>query len=220
MPESFIGDLIVFGAIALFIVLRYKNTIGQKKGYDFTKKKSDKSETRVVQLHACSEESSPAKPEEDLTLDAIENSDLAKTLEMMKALDSSFTADSFIAGAKAAYDMVMDAFSKHDKDTLKMLLSKELYKDFEKDIEDQELKKQHLETTLVSITEAEIVGAELNKSTATIIVNFSSEQIAVTRDDKNEIVGGDASQIQDMKDEWVFERDMKSRNPNWTIIDT
>ncbi|MCI5050016.1 MAG: Tim44/TimA family putative adaptor protein [Rickettsiales bacterium] len=223
MEEQFIGDIIVFAAIALFVVLRYRSTLGQKKGHDFSQKPMQRAEVeeKVVQLPSATVANvMQQNQKEKELLEKLENDDITADITAMKELDASFTLDSFLSGARQAYEMIIEAFSNHDKNTLKMLLSKELYKDFEQEIDAQQKDERRNETTLVSIEEMEIVEAELSKSTARITVKVGSEQINVVRDKDNKILEGDASDIQNVQDEWIFERDLKSRNPNWTIIAT
>lgn len=223
MPETFAGDIIVIGAIALFVILRYRNTLGQKKGHDFTKPKppislADKIPVVQLQDKRTTQDTSIVAPEK--TADLISDPSLASKIGEVKALDADFTIGAFISGAKAAYEMVIQAFSKQDKETLKLLLSKELYKDFAKDIDEQVEKKQKRETTLVALLKEEITQVELKKNIAAITVNFASEQVSIIRDESGAIIEGDASATLYLEDSWTFERDLKSRNPNWTIIDT
>lgn len=223
MPENFAGDLIVFGAIALFIILRYRNTLGQNKGRDFTKPRppaqtSDK--IPVVQIQDRRPAAEAGNDNHGKQQDVMATPALTASVAEIKAIDADFTAGAFVEGAKAAYEMVITAFSNQDKDTLKMLLSKDLYKDFAKDIDEQNEKKQKRETTLVALLQSEVKEIKLNKTTAAITVLFASEQISIVRDKDGVIIEGDASTTLYMEDMWVFERDLKSRNPNWTIIDT
>lgn len=220
------GDLIVIGAIAAFIILRYRSILGQKTGHDFSKPKPrpDSVNERVIHLPERqtdgAEAEEPAVPMIDLALDEIEDVTLSAALSQMKARDPQFTLDGFIAGAKSAFEMVLEAYSDHDRATLKMLLAPDVYESFESDIVRQEKANEHTSVTLVSLMRAEVSAAKLDKSVARITMQFESEQIQVTRDADDKIVGGQVGEIQKIADEWVFERDMKSRNPNWTITDT
>lgn len=228
MSEGFpYGDLVVLGAIAAFIILRYRSVLGQKTGHDFSKKKEDgdtsEAKDRVIQMpesHIKRQSESVSDKQEEIALADIEDTKVSAALAKMKTIDEHFTLGSFMEGAKAAFEMVVEAYSNHDKDTLKMLLAKDIYKEFESSIKDQEAKKQRSQTTLVSVSNTDIVEADITKSTATITVQFSSEQINVVVDENDEVVEGNRADIQDIEDEWVFERDLKSKNPNWTIIDT
>ena len=56
--------------------------------------------------------------------------------------------------------------------------------------------------------------------TAFVTVKFISEQINVTRDKAGTIIDGDPDQPLEVVDIWTFARNTRSRNPNWTLIET
>ena len=57
-------------------------------------------------------------------------------------------------------------------------------------------------------------------SKARVTVQFTSEQINLTRDTAGDIVEGDPRQIDTVVDLWTFERDTRSRDPNWQLVET
>ncbi len=224
MPENIpFGDLIVIAAIAIFILLRYRNILGQKTGHDFSQKRnmtgSAADNERVIQLP---DRKTPVqKKDDDIELASFSDNDrLAETLGKMKAIDPQFSFQEFLEGAKAAFDMVIEAFNKRDRDTLKMLLSKEVFESFRQVIEEREEADEYVENVLVAVESAEISDAELKRSTARVTVKFVSEQMQVKKDKDGNTLPDQASATQTIEDDWVFERDMKSRNPNWTIVET
>jgi len=77
-----------------------------------------------------------------------------------------------------------------------------------------------LETTLVGISEAEIIKAELQDKTAFITVKFVSEQINVTCNAEGEVIDGDPGEVTTVMDIWTFARNTRSRDPNWTLVAT
>ena len=212
------GDIIVIGAIAAFILLRYRAMLGEQRGRD-----EDPRPTvvpineleRVIQLPTA-RAAAPEKKEDF----AKTYGGQAETLTAMRTIDREFSPEEFLDGAKAAYEMIISAFSKRDHDTLKMLLSEPMYKSFVLSLEDAEKHKRFTDTTLVAITKASIKAAKLTGNTATITVDFVSEQIHLIRDENKAIIEGDASQQNVVEDEWLFTRDLKSTSPNWTIIET
>lgn len=220
MGESIpFGDLIVIGAIALFIILRYRSILGQKSGHDFSKPStSEKAKLQIVRPENQEISVEALDPKEEFS--EMENAELADTLGQIRMADPQFTLSSFISGARTAFEMIIDAFNAHDRETLKMLLSKEVYESFEQNIKEQEEKNYRSETTLIALKSSEIIDAEFKRNVATVTVQFLSEQVHVVRDKEKNVVEGDASMVQDIADEWTFERDVKSRNPNWTIIAT
>ncbi len=77
-----------------------------------------------------------------------------------------------------------------------------------------------LETTLVGITEAEIIEAELQGRTAFVTIKFVSEQVNVVRDSAGEVVDGDPNHVTKITDIWTFARNTRSRDPDWTLVAT
>ncbi len=66
----------------------------------------------------------------------------------------------------------------------------------------------------------EISEAEYDKRNVIVTVRFHAEVVSATRDKDGTIVEGDAEQIQAVADEWTFQRNPKSRDPNWKVVAT
>jgi predicted lipid-binding transport protein (Tim44 family) len=213
------GDIIVIGAIAAFILLRYRAMLGEPRGRDENEIRSSaqppaaEPADRVIQLPVGR---MPEKKEE--ALDAYGS--LSEKFVAMRAIDREFTVEEFMNGARMAYEMILVAFSKRDRDTLKMLLSEQMYKSFALSLDDAEKEKRFTDTTLLAITSATVKDAKLSGSLATITVAFVSEQIHLIRDENGTIIEGDASSREVVEDEWVFTRTLTSSSPNWTIVET
>ena len=131
-----------------------------------------------------------------------------------------FKPESFVAGAKVAFEMVITAFAGGDTKTLRPLLSNDVFEDFSGAIKSRLDKKETLESTLVGISEADIIEAELQGKTAFVTLKFVSEQINVTRDAEGEVVDGDPGGVATVTDIWTFARNTRSRDPNWTLVAT
>lgn len=214
------GDIIVIGAIAAFIILRYRAMLGESRGRDERDNRPAITPVefeRVIQLPLTRTTPQAEKKAEDFTKTY---GSLAETFTNMRGIDREFSPDEFIHGAKMAYEMVIAAFTKRDHDTLKMLLSDDMYKSFALSLEDAEKDKRFNDTTLVAITKATIKSARLVGTQATITVDFTSEQIHLIRDENGAILEGNASEQNVVEDEWVFTRDLKSASPNWMIVET
>lgn len=147
-------------------------------------------------------------------------SELAATLEKLVASDTGFTPRSFVEGAKAAYEMVIESFAKGDKDTLRNLLSKEVFDGFSTAIDQREAAGQRVEQRFVGINKATIQSASLVGNKANVTLQFVSELISATYAKSGELVDGDPKLIREVTDVWTFERDVTSRNPNWKLIAT
>ena len=103
---------------------------------------------------------------------------------------------------------------------LQSLLDATTYQSFYDEIERRNRAGERLETTLVSIILADIANAEMLQSTARVTVKIVSEQVSVTRNELGEIVSGDPSRVETIKDLWCFARDTRSRDPNWKLVET
>ena len=228
MGEGFqFFDIIIFAAIAAFLVLRLRGVLGKRTGHEqpqkydpFRKEKPEESsQDKVIQLpdRGTAPDESAAESEEPL---AEPDSPVAGGLTQIKLADRSFEPEGFVQGARVAFEMVIAAFAQGDTRTLRPLLSNDVYEDFAGAIKGREEAKETLETTLVGIDEAEIIEAELQGKTAFVTVKFVSEQVNVTRDAQGKVVDGDESHVASITDIWTFARNTRSRDPNWTLVAT
>lgn len=214
------GDIIVIGAIAAFIILRYRAMLGSQSGRDpadIQRPKPLEEYERVVKVA----ERETKKPVIEVKKEDSKYSDLlALSFKNMRNVDPDFSPDEFLGGARAAFEMVIKAFNERDHETLKMLLDEDTYDSFKEVIESQEAQNVKHQTTLVAITKAEIKHATLTGKKARITVEFVSEQIHLVRDANGNITQGNPSDVDTIADEWIFERDLNSSSPNWLVIET
>ena len=126
----------------------------------------------------------------------------------------------FLTGARAAYEMIVNAYAEGDRRTLKNLLSREVYDGFEAAISEREKRGETVESRFVSIDNAEITATELRGHTAQVTVRFQSKLVSVTRDKNGTVIDGNAEKVTDVTDVWTFARDVSSRDPNWKLVAT
>lgn len=210
------GDIIVIGAIAIFILLRYRSMLGEKTDRDnVTPIRPLQEFERVIQLP----EREPVKASVILQPSA-DHGEFTATYQKMQTFDRQFTPEEFLEGARGAFEVVLEAFNEGDRETLKVLLSKDIYKEFDASLSalSTEGKTQH--TTLLAIVEAVITEAELTGTRARITVKFVSEQVHLVRNLAGDIVEGDASHQEAVEDSWTFERTLSSGDPAWKVIET
>lgn len=218
-------DIILFGAIAAFLILRLRSVLGRRSGHDQSPKhdpfrdrrKEDSPEDKVIQLP---DRTSPGEAEDLAEAGVAAGTPVEQGLTQIKLADRSFDTKGFINGAKAAFEMIVSAFSQGDSKTLRPLLSNDVYDDFNGAIKAREERDETLESTLVGISEADIIEAELQGKTAFVTLKFVSEQINVTRDAEGEAIDGDSGGVASVTDIWTFARNTRSRDPNWTLVAT
>ena len=223
-------DIILFAAIAAFFVLRLRNVLGKRTGhekppgarYDALSKRKKESDENVIPLPDHTRPNADQAPEDGQGEAAatLGETPLDAGLMQIKLSDKTFDPEQFLSGARAAFEMVITAFSEGDTDTLRPLLANDVYDDFAGAIEERQKAGNGLETTLVGIKEVSLVEAELQGRTAFVTVKFVSEQINVMTDEDGTAVDGDQNQVTTVTDLWTFARNMRSRDPNWTLVAT
>lgn len=224
-----LGDIIVLGAVAAFIILRYRAMLGENRGRDPRDTEHDNdnehadaeqgmASEKVIQLPRSARKKPEAVAEDAPKKDY--SPAIADGLKDIANADKEFEDDAFLDGAKMAFEMVITAFNEQDKETLEMLLSKELYQNFADAIDGQKDTDEFSHTTLVALSDVRITRAAVEDKIAQVDVAFTSEQIQIVKDKDGAIIEGDASEQQVVEDEWRFARDTRSSRPDWKIIET
>lgn len=149
-----------------------------------------------------------------------EGSPLAATLTEIALADRRFDAGAFISGAKVAYEMIVTAFAKGERDTLKPLLAPHVFESFAAVIKDREAAGQVIDQTFIGISKAELQGGSLQGTKARLSVRFVSELTSCTKDRDGKVIEGDPVTIRKVTDLWSFERDVKVSDPNWRLVAT
>lgn len=217
MSEGFAYiDILFFAMVAAFIALRLRSVLGRRTGNERRREthldQSESKQDNVVQL-----------PERQRPQDgevAYGEGDVKAGLTQIRVADPSFDPDYFLQGARGAFEMIVDAFARGDKETLRPLLADSVYAGFAAAIDERLQQGHELETNLVNLQAVEIVEAVMAGSLARVTVRVASEQINVTRDAAGEVVEGDPSTITEVVDLWTFERDTRISDPNWRLVGT
>ncbi len=236
MEDVFDIYTIIFLALAVFIFLRLRSVLGQRTGrerppYDpyAAREPARPPAENVVSLPNRATDAAAKKPgeaaEPAVASDrwagiAEAGAPLAAGLDAVAAADREFDPKSFLVGARAAYEMIVNAYAEGDRRTLKNLLSREVYDGFETAIAEREKRGDIVESRFVSIDNATIAAAELRGRTAQLTVRFQSKLVSVTRNKAGEVIDGNADKVTDVTDVWTFARDLSSRDPNWKLVAT
>ena len=189
-------DIILLAMIAGFIILRLRNILGRKTGHqekvysNFSDKKFEKFKEEILQ----------------------------KNKQKTEDFDVS-QKKQFLKGAEVAYETIITAFAKGDKNSLKSLLTKGMADNFNSAIEDRNSKKIKSELTFVGIKSSAIEKFEKTAGALFFTVKFVSEIISVKKDINNKIIEGDPNKIKTVIDHWKFTKKMSSSNPNWYLAE-
>jgi predicted lipid-binding transport protein (Tim44 family) len=227
---------IVFAIIAIFVVFKLRSVLGTRNGAERPPQDrappprapgdpvNPPASGNVIPLGVAGR--GAARPEPmNVSPDrwrgfAQPGSPLAAGLDAIAAADPGFAADQFLAGARAAYEMVIAAFAAGDVTTLRRLLAADVLANFEKAISARQAAGQTMTTTLVSIEAADIVEAHVAGPLASVAVRFAAKLASATHDASGAVVEGAANDVVDHLDIWTFTRDVGSRDPNWQLAAT
>ena len=214
-------DILIFAMIAAFLVYRLRGVLGRRHGEErqrpnpYTPRPGQEGGDNVVALP------DRTRPPVDVPPPAPgEPYSLAAGIAQIQANDPTFDEKGFMQGARQAFEMIVTAFAQGDTPTLRPLLSDDVYDNFAAAIRSRQSSGESLETKVVNIRDADLIEARMDGRTAFVTIKFVSEQINVTRDSAGTIIDGDPEQPLEVVDIWTFARNTRSRNPNWTLIET
>lgn len=218
-------DLLIFAVIAAFLVFRLRSVLGRKMGNE--RPPLDPNAPRggprpQPNAENANEENVVALPDRQPADAFIEQAEgaLGENLRKIRDADPAFNSDSFVEGGRGAFEMIVTSFAAGDRETLRPLLSDEVYENFAGAIVERADKGHTMEMTLVGIQTSEIIDASMDGRVAFVTAKFVTEQIEVTRDASGDVVEGDPSRVTTVTDIWTFARNTRSRNPNWTLVAT
>ncbi len=141
-------------------------------------------------------------------------------LREIAAADPAFETSTFLKGARVAYETIVTAYAHGDRETLRNLLSPEVYESFSAVISERESRGETNEFSFVGIASADIIDGHLAGRTAQVTVRFVSDLVTAVRDRGGNVVEGDIKAVRQVTDVWTFARDVSSPNPNWRLVAT
>tara|TARA_A100000164_G_scaffold222956_1_gene197740 strand:- start:503 stop:1159 length:657 start_codon:yes stop_codon:yes gene_type:complete len=204
-------DIIIFAMLAIYLVFQLRRVLGRK------------TEIEKPTANQFSEERErTAKDETIIPLNSRgqEEIDSANGITKLRQLDASFNEKEFISGSRSAFSWIVAGFADGDTNRLEPLLGPKLFKSFKQAILERTNAGEKLETNIITIKSAQINEVVVEGHTATVTVEFISDQIKVLRDSEENIIDGDADTIESLTDLWTFNRDITSTNPNWILTRT
>ena len=207
--------LVLFGAIAVFLVLRLRSVLGKRVGFERPPappqapgQMAGFTASPVIEGQAF--QPIPTRPVPD------PRSALGERLMRIVNADANFDPPKFLAMAEQSFRAIVTAFAAGDRAVLKAQLNDSVYETFESAISVREAAGEKHRTEIKAILSAVIEDAELMGSHAAVIVRFTSDQINLTLDKTgNPITGTEA--VTELVDLWTFERVLGSKDPVWRL---
>ncbi len=222
MSEGFAYiDILFFAMVAAFIALRLRSVLGRRTGNerrrpDFSSARGNGAADNVVALP----DRIGAAPAVEAGIADLADGKVKAGLTQIRLADQRFDLRQFLQGARGAFEMIVEAYSAGDKNALRPLLADDVFNGFAGAIDRRQAAGQTLDTQLISIRSADVVEAALHGSNARIGIRFTTEQVNVVRDRDGKVVDGDPTTAEEVVDIWTFERDTRSTDPNWALVET
>ncbi len=144
----------------------------------------------------------------------------AAGLKDISLKDKAFNLPFFLRAVQDAFIYIVEAFAEGDRNTLKDLLSENVYKAFDAALDARE--KQGLKTSVEihAVRKMELTNAWMKDRMAFITIRFIADETRVVRDDKGEVIEGNPDRVAETIDIWTFGRDVRSRSPAWVLYET
>ncbi len=206
-------DLVLFGMIAAFLVLRLRSILGRRDGFEPSQgpaRPANRPAGPVIEGKA-EAPASPSRPVPD------GGSSVGQALARISRADPGFDPGRFLAGAEAAFRLIVTEFAAGNREALRPLLTVQTFAVFEGVIAAREAAGETQTSEIRAVHEAVIEEAVLNGTMAEITVRFVSDQISQTLDRAGHFVAG-ADAVTELRDVWSFLRDLSVRNdPGWRL---
>ncbi len=210
-------QLLVLAAIAVFLILRLRNVLGTREGFE-----KPPVPAPTQQRSGPAFEVIEGGPDLDITDHFDEGTPQARALAEMKRIEPSFNVTDFIAGARGAYEMIVMGYETGELDNIKPFLSEEIYESFVDGVAAREDQGLTIEANFIGVREMSLENVKLDPDTkeAELTLKFVAELTQAVRNAEGEIVEGSLTDAKKQKDTWVFARHMGSDDPNWFLVST
>jgi predicted lipid-binding transport protein (Tim44 family) len=214
MDDNFqLLEILIFAVIAVVLVFRLRSILGRRTGNE--RRRDLPSWTRSTTQPAPQPVPLPSPPR----LGVVAESGSAGVAGSPGA-DSGFNQAAFLTGARAAFEIIVQAFAAGDRAKLQPLLSPEVFRSFSAGIAAREKAGEKQETKILGIKSADVTENRVEGDTALVTVKFVSDQILVTRGPDGAVRDGDPDHSIEQNDSWTFSRPTRARDPNWILIAT
>jgi len=216
--NSSLIQLLVLAGIAVFLILKLRSVLGTREGFEKPPVPLDDVRPRVKRDF----EVIDGGPDRDITDHVPDGSPAAKALAAMKMAEPGFSTNTFLQGARGAYEMILMAFEKGELDKIRPFLSADVEHSFGEAIEAREAEGLTVESNFVGLKEMALHEAGFDRDTkvADIAVRFVGEITTVVRNKAGEIIEGSATTVKRQRDVWTFSRKMGVDDPNWQLTAT
>ncbi len=193
-------ELVILAAVAAVVLFQLYAVLGRRVG---------RQAEDLAQAQATPQAREAAQP----AIPGVTEPAALTGLAALRARDPGFDVARFMQGARQAFQMIVKAFATGDRTTLTPLLAPEVMSAFEAEIEkrEQEGRSEQVEFLQEPRADLESLGVfgDLAKASVRFLAEFRS---------RSKGPEGEAVDDRRTAEVWTFQRNLTSRDPNWTLI--
>lgn len=215
--SSSIIQLLVLAAVAVFLIWKLKSVLGTREGFE--KPPAPPAEHPLKHDIEITEATAI---DHDIIDHAPEGSSTALALSHMKQIEPSFSVNTFLQGARGAYEMILMAFEKGDIDSIRSFIAADVEEAFDTAIEARHAQGLRVEAEFIGLNNMTLASASFDPATrqAEITVSYTGELTHAVYNKENELIEGSTKNIKRQRDLWTYSREMGASDPNWKLIAT
>ena len=213
-------DIVLFAMIAAFLILRLRSVLGKHRNSG--EGKSNLVLHTLPQSHKTEKQPAEGDSKEESKIEpqnSEKDNDGVDLVEIQGAIPG-FEKGDFLAGVRAAFEIIVNSFSSGDKEKLAGLLSDEVFNNFSSAITDRERLGHVSESSLIRIIDTVLLEANISDGSVLLTVKILSEQINATKGEQGEVVDGNPDLVLEVADIWTFSKEIESPDPNWRLVAT
>lgn len=217
-------DLVFLAVIVLLLVLRLRSVLGTRPASEEKNRNSvdnDRETSKIVDISEYRTVENVSNATEADNFEKTDNTpEVIQSLRKIKETFPTFNLPDFMQKAPKAFEYIAQAFAAGNKEDLKPLLSADLYKKFEKVIDERIQKGQTAEFSLIGFKKIRLLKAEIIGDFVELTVEFETEQTNLVKDSEGKTIIGDPTYIETVTDIWTLRKNMKTSTPVWILAAT
>ncbi|MEX6632767.1 Tim44/TimA family putative adaptor protein [Hyphococcus lacteus] len=203
--------LLFFAGVAAFVIFRLISVMGTRTGHEQSHD--------LESIQRASQKRADDEPQDHVD-EVVVRKPVSEQARALREADPTFDEAEFLAGARSAYEMIIESFASGDLKSIRSFLNSSVYDAFKGAVVERDAAGYTSDLKFVGIERAAIIDSAVEGDNLVAIVEFASNQVRVTRDRDGEVVDGDSNRIDLVKDRWKFSRKRASNDPNWMLVAT
>lgn len=202
--------LLILAGVTAFVIFRLISVMGTRTGHEQRFDLDPRRDPENEDTRSADQEKTEEAPPKPVSTNA----------RVLREADPAFDEAVFLDGAGSAYEMIVEAFASGDIRSIRAFLGDSVYEAFRSAATERESAKLVTDLKFVGIDRVAIVDSKSEDGWMSATIEFTSNQVRVTRDSEGNVIDGDPNRIELVKDRWTFSRKQASRDPNWMLVAT